>query len=224
VKGQRPCRLDHADLCDPAEFRSRCSTLRGWRPSQWSTGPCVCSARVELATSAFGERCSSWLSYEHVRPEGFEPSSSALEVRLPSNRRGRVSTWGRTRTCGEMLNRHPRCRFATHVKSPPPESNRVSAVYKTAASPPMLDGRARPRRSLRRLEDALMRSRISRGYQRDAEASFFGAPCESRTRLTGLEDRVLTARTTVRAAGCRGIEPRWPDLESSAITRSPPRA
>ena len=83
------------------------------------------------------------LSFEHVRPEGFEPSSTALEVRLPSNRRGRVSTWGRTRTCGEMLNRHPRCRFATHVESPPPESNRVSAVYKTAASPAMLDGHAR---------------------------------------------------------------------------------
>jgi hypothetical protein len=128
---------------DPAGVRSRFSTLRGWRLSQWSTGPRVCSARFELATSAFGERCSSWLSYEHVRPEGFEPSSTALEVRLPSSRRGRESTWGRTRTCGEMLNRHLRCRFATHVESPPPESNRVSAVYKTAASPAMLDGHVR---------------------------------------------------------------------------------
>ena len=83
-----------------------------------------------------------------------------------------------------------------------------------------------------------------------AETSCRGAPCESRTRLSGLEDRVLTARTTVRAeaedgiepsrcrscnpapshlatrpvAGCRGVEPRWPDLESSLIPdRGPAR-
>jgi hypothetical protein len=132
----------------------------------------------------------------------------------------------------------------------------VSAVYKTAASPAMLDGHTRGLGARSHLVRRSGRNRISvarstagsstielQRRRTNAETSCRGAPCESRTRLSGLEDRVLTARTTVRAeaedgiepsrcrgcnpapshlatrpvAGCRGIEPRWPDLESSLI-------
>jgi hypothetical protein len=102
------------------------------------------------------------LSFEHVRPEGFEPSSTALEVRLPSNRRGRVARGAGLEPAVSWLTASCVAASPPTYESPPPESNRVSAVYKTAASPAMLDGHVRGPGARSNLSGPLEKSNLRR--------------------------------------------------------------
>ena len=59
------------------------------------------------------------LSFERARPEGFEPSPTALEVRLPSTRRGRMLR-GRASNPQRPVNSRADCQLSYLAKEPAP--------------------------------------------------------------------------------------------------------